>query len=120
MLRSRSSKEPTAPRTPSAARRPHRFAPARPSCARARRPCAAGGAPGSGSPSGAECSTPPPTRSCSSGCGSATSRSFSVLTALYPAGTILLAAVVLRERIARLQWVGLVLALAASAMLSLA
>ena len=44
----------------------------------------------------------------------------SVLTALYPAGTILLAAVVLRERIARLQWVGLVLALAASAMLSLA
>ena len=44
----------------------------------------------------------------------------SVLTALYPAGTILLAAVVLRERIARLQWVGLALALAASAMLSLA
>jgi drug/metabolite transporter (DMT)-like permease len=44
----------------------------------------------------------------------------SVLTALYPAGTILLAAVVLRERIARLQWVGLVLALAASAMLALA
>jgi len=44
----------------------------------------------------------------------------SVLTALYPAGTILLAAVVLRERIARLQWVGLALALGASAMLSLA
>jgi drug/metabolite transporter (DMT)-like permease len=44
----------------------------------------------------------------------------SVLTALYPAGTILLAAVVLRERIARLQWVGLVLALAASGMLALA
>lgn len=44
----------------------------------------------------------------------------SVLTALYPAGTILLAAVVLRERIARLQWVGLVLALAASAMLAAA
>lgn len=44
----------------------------------------------------------------------------SVLTALYPAGTILLAALVLRERIARLQWVGLVLALAASAMLALA
>lgn len=43
-----------------------------------------------------------------------------VLTALYPAGTILLAAAVLRERIARLQWVGLVLALAASAMLALA
>ena len=44
----------------------------------------------------------------------------SVLTALYPAGTILLAAVVLRERIAPLQWVGLVLALAASAMLAAA
>lgn len=44
----------------------------------------------------------------------------SVLTALYPAGTILLAAVVLRERIARLQWVGLALALAASAMLAAA
>ncbi|WP_439564476.1 EamA family transporter [Microcella sp.] len=44
----------------------------------------------------------------------------SVLTALYPAGTILLAAIVLRERIARLQWVGLVLALAASAMLAAA
>lgn len=44
----------------------------------------------------------------------------SVLTALYPAGTILLAAAVLRERIARLQWVGLLLALAASAMLALA
>jgi drug/metabolite transporter (DMT)-like permease len=36
----------------------------------------------------------------------------SVLTAMYPAGTILLAALVLRERIARLQVVGLVLALA--------
>jgi len=44
----------------------------------------------------------------------------SVLTALYPAGTILLAAVVLRERIGRLQWVGLALALAASAMLAAA
>lgn len=44
----------------------------------------------------------------------------SVLTALYPAGTILLAAIVLRERIGRLQWVGLALALAASALLSLA
>ena len=44
----------------------------------------------------------------------------SVLTALYPAGTILLAAVVLRERIATLQWVGLALALAASAMLAAA
>ena len=44
----------------------------------------------------------------------------SVLTALYPAGTILLAAVVLRERIARLQWVGLALAITASAMLAAA
>lgn len=44
----------------------------------------------------------------------------SVLTAMYPAGTILLAAVVLRERIAPVQWVGLGLALAAAAMLALA
>jgi drug/metabolite transporter (DMT)-like permease len=43
----------------------------------------------------------------------------SVLTALYPAGTILLAAFVLGERIARLQWLGLALALTASAMLAL-
>ncbi|MFC0680487.1 EamA family transporter [Lysobacter korlensis] len=42
----------------------------------------------------------------------------SVLTAMYPAGTILLAATVLRERIAPVQWVGLVLALAAAGMLS--
>ena len=44
----------------------------------------------------------------------------SVLTALYPAGTIILAAIVLRERIARVQIVGLVLALVAAGMLSLA
>ena len=44
----------------------------------------------------------------------------SVLTALYPAGPIVLAALVLRERIAWLQWVGLALALAASAMLAAA
>ena len=44
----------------------------------------------------------------------------SVLTALYPAGTIILAAVVLKERIAPVQIVGLVLALAAAAMLALA
>jgi drug/metabolite transporter (DMT)-like permease len=44
----------------------------------------------------------------------------SVLTALYPAGTIILAAIVLKERIAPLQATGLVLALAAAGMLSLA
>jgi drug/metabolite transporter (DMT)-like permease len=44
----------------------------------------------------------------------------SVLTAMYPAGTILLAATVLRERVAPVQWVGLVLALAAAGMLALA
>lgn len=43
----------------------------------------------------------------------------SVLVALYPAGTILLAAVVLRERVAPVQWVGLVLAIVAAALLSL-
>lgn len=43
-----------------------------------------------------------------------------VLGAMYPAGTILLAALVLRERIAPVQWVGLALALAAAAMLALA
>ncbi|SIN90332.1 EamA family transporter [Agromyces cerinus] len=41
-----------------------------------------------------------------------------VLGAMYPAGTILLAAIVLRERIAPVQWAGLVLALAAAAMLA--
>lgn len=44
----------------------------------------------------------------------------SVLTALYPAGTILLAAILLRERIAPVQVVGLLLALTAAAMLALA
>lgn len=44
----------------------------------------------------------------------------SVLTALYPAGTIILAAVVLRERIAPVQIAGLVLALIAAAMLAVA
>jgi drug/metabolite transporter (DMT)-like permease len=39
---------------------------------------------------------------------------------MYPAGTIILAAVVLRERIAPVQWVGLVLAIAAAGMLALA
>jgi len=43
-----------------------------------------------------------------------------VLTALYPAGTIILAALVLKERIAPVQIVGLVLAIAAGAMLALA
>lgn len=44
----------------------------------------------------------------------------SVLTALYPAGTILLAAIVLRERIAPVQLAGLVLAIGAASMLALA
>lgn len=44
----------------------------------------------------------------------------SVLVALYPAGTIVLAALVLRERIAPVQWVGLVLAITAAAMLAVA
>lgn len=42
-----------------------------------------------------------------------------VLGAMYPAGTILLAAIVLRERIAPVQWAGLVLALIAAGMLAL-
>jgi drug/metabolite transporter (DMT)-like permease len=42
------------------------------------------------------------------------------LTAMYPAGTILLAAIVLRERIAAVQWVGLALALTAGGMLAVA
>lgn len=44
----------------------------------------------------------------------------SVLTAMYPAGTIVLAAVVLKERIAPVQWAGLALALAAAGMLAVA
>ncbi|MBX3087270.1 MAG: DMT family transporter [Cryobacterium sp.] len=44
----------------------------------------------------------------------------SVLTALYPAGTIILAAFVLRERISLTQWIGLILALIAAGMLALA
>ena len=43
----------------------------------------------------------------------------SVLAALYPGGTIALAAVVLRERIAPVQWVGLALALASAAVLAI-
>lgn len=44
----------------------------------------------------------------------------SVLNALSPAGTILLAAVILKERIALVQWAGLAVALVAAAMLALA
>jgi drug/metabolite transporter (DMT)-like permease len=44
----------------------------------------------------------------------------SVLTALYPAGTIVLAAIVLKERIAVVQYVGLALALTAGALFALA
>ncbi|HEY1105842.1 MAG TPA: EamA family transporter [Agromyces sp.] len=43
-----------------------------------------------------------------------------VLGAMYPAGTILLAALVLKERIAPVQWVGLALALVAAGMLAVA
>jgi drug/metabolite transporter (DMT)-like permease len=43
----------------------------------------------------------------------------SVLTALYPAGTVILAAVLLRERVAPVQVVGLVLAFVAAGMLAL-
>ncbi len=43
-----------------------------------------------------------------------------VLTALYPAGTIVLAAIVLKERIAPVQLVGLALAITAAALLALA
>ncbi|HEV7951540.1 MAG TPA: EamA family transporter [Glaciihabitans sp.] len=44
----------------------------------------------------------------------------SVLTALYPAGTIILAALVLKERIAPLQYLGLALAIVAGGMFALA
>jgi drug/metabolite transporter (DMT)-like permease len=44
----------------------------------------------------------------------------SVLNALSPAGTIILAAIVLRERIAVVQWIGLAVALVAAALLALA
>ncbi|MEP6482433.1 MAG: DMT family transporter [Rhodoglobus sp.] len=44
----------------------------------------------------------------------------SVLNALSPAGTIVLAAVVLKERVAIVQWIGLTLALVAAALLALA
>ncbi|MFV0374692.1 EamA family transporter [Microbacterium sp.] len=44
----------------------------------------------------------------------------SALTALYPAGTVLLAAMLLRERIAAVQWIGLALAVTAGALLAAA
>jgi len=43
-----------------------------------------------------------------------------VLTAMYPAGTIILAAIVLRERIAIVQYIGLALALTAAALFAVA
>ena len=43
----------------------------------------------------------------------------SVLSAMSPAGTILLAAIVLRERVAIVQWIGFAVALAAAALLAL-
>ncbi|GGI45661.1 drug/metabolite transporter (DMT)-like permease [Agromyces flavus] len=43
-----------------------------------------------------------------------------VLGAMYPAGTVILAALVLRERIAPVQWAGLALAFVAAGMLALA
>lgn len=43
----------------------------------------------------------------------------SVLAALYPGGTILLAAIALRERVAPVQWAGLALAVASSAVLAI-
>ena len=43
-----------------------------------------------------------------------------VLGAMYPAGTVILAAIVLRERIAPVQWAGLALAFVAAGMLALA
>jgi drug/metabolite transporter (DMT)-like permease len=44
----------------------------------------------------------------------------SVLTWLYPAGTILLARLVLKEKVATVQMVGIVLALVASVLLAVA
>jgi drug/metabolite transporter (DMT)-like permease len=43
----------------------------------------------------------------------------SVLTALYPLGTIILARVILKEKIARTQQVGIALALSASVVLAI-
>jgi drug/metabolite transporter (DMT)-like permease len=43
----------------------------------------------------------------------------SVLTAMYPIGTIVLAGVILKERVAPIQIVGLALAISAAALLAL-
>jgi drug/metabolite transporter (DMT)-like permease len=44
----------------------------------------------------------------------------SVLTALYPLGTILLARLILKERIGKIQMLGVMLALSGSAILAVA
>lgn len=54
------------------------------------------------------------------GSGDAVLPVVSVLNALYPIGTVVLAGVVLRERLTRVQWTGIVLAFAASVGLALA
>jgi drug/metabolite transporter (DMT)-like permease len=54
------------------------------------------------------------------GSGDATLPVVSVLNALYPIGTVVLAGVVLRERLTAVQWTGIVLAFVAAVGLALA